>query len=798
MPSETKMQFILIICIAIGLWSCEKKKEKSSEPEGAQTPQVPISADQPVIPDPSSGNANVPVDNDDEDDTETPEPEFSDFRSDAKITYSLPTTFLSIDPRSFVPTGNYQQGSTSLVLDFSKSNILVPHDGWMREHSQCKYPIRAPGHENFTVSVDGNANEWPLGSIIAIDRAGDGANGSSTADVRTVRWTSNSNHYFITFEMAANWPNNALIRLDFAKLLLPADNTTSPNTSTNQADRLWTLIGNNRLYIYDDSITTYSQQTSGSGVGQLDFALATSGNTVELKLPRTAIDPLMDGQPFVVTMNTEFSGNPDIDNVGTHIVGLTDDYACLVPLPNSNGAMDSYKMVVMRRTPGVSASDAENVYRAMIAAMPETTMNTKDNYDMVDTFSLTTISAMKPAGVCGLRIGIIMEDDIHDRFGIKRQPYMNFYVAAHEYLHNFNSQDYVLPASWGVEGHSEWMSFKTMTGYYGKWAGQTKFNRSVRSFREEEETNSTVKTIAQATWGSSPFSALFYYDKSSTYWDILSTKVEYNDLLTNFFRKAQTSTAYADSNAMIAGLKGLSSYTLEADDDIESGWFGGNYSSSVIPLTLTDDNDGDGLLNYHETALGTNLNNSDTDNDGFSDTFEWAVGLDPKVSAVQNQLAFDQSLSDWEQNAQDKLKTAVVNMASCSTQLKRYGLVTSQGWLFFAGELTANTNSDEVALLLFDVYEPGKPAIQMFVAAGADYMRPAYIDGSEPNKFRPLDLGIAKFGGTEYEVAYNMSWLGWEKIPTGTKVNVRMLVYNIPGDSYTNCDRVDDIQISEY
>ena len=181
-----------------------------------------------------------------------------------------------------------------------------------------------------------------------------------------------------------------------------------------------------------------------------------------------------------------------------------------------------------------------------------------------------------------------------------------------------------------------------------------------------------------------------------------------------------------------------------------------------------------------------------------SDTFEWAVGLDPKVSATRNQLAFDQSLSDWEHTAQDKLKTAVVNMASCSTQLKRYGLVTSQGWLFFASELTANTNSDEVALLVFDVYETGKPAIQMLVAAGNDYMRHAYIDGSEPNKFRPLDLGIAKFGGTEYEVAYNMSWLGWEKIPAGTKVNVRMLVYNIPVDSYKNCERVDDIQISEY
>lgn len=129
------MHFKIILCIAVGLFSCEKKKENSSEPEGAQTPKVTISADQPVIPDPSAGSADVPVDNDipidnDEDpQTESPEPAFTDFRPDATTTYSIPTNFLSIDPRSFVPTGGYQQGASSLTLDFSKSNILVPHDG---------------------------------------------------------------------------------------------------------------------------------------------------------------------------------------------------------------------------------------------------------------------------------------------------------------------------------------------------------------------------------------------------------------------------------------------------------------------------------------------------------------------------------------------------------------------------------------------------------------------------------------------------------------------------------------------
>jgi hypothetical protein len=797
------MRFIFLFCFVIGALSCEKKKEEASEPAGAQTPKVPISGDQPVIPDQSAGSANIPTGetgdgSGQEPETEAPEPTFTDFRPDATTTYSIPTNFLNVDPRNFSPSGNFQSGASSLTINFTESNILVPHDGWMREHPQCQFPIRAPGHETVNVTVDGTVSEWPVGSIIAIDRAGDGANGLSTADVRTVRWASNNDHYFITFEMAANWPTNAFLRIDFSKLVLPSDTTTSPNTSSSQGDRLWTLINNNQLRIYDDNVTSYVLQTPGVGVGQLDFALATSGTVIELKLPRSAIDPLMDGQPFVITMNTEFSGNPKVDQVGTHIVGLTDDYACLVPLPNSSGVLDAYKMVVMRRAPNVSASDAENVYRSMVAAMPETTMNTKDNYDLVDTFSLTVVSAMLPAGICGLRVGIIMEDDIHDRFGTKRQPYMNFYVAAHEYLHNFNSQDYALPASWGVEGHSEWMSFKTMTSYYGKWAGHTKFNKSVRSFRDEELTNSTVQTIAQATWGNAPFTPLYYYDKSSTYWDILSTKVEYNDLLTNFYRKAQTSTAFADSNAMIAGLKGLSSYSLQPADNIESGWFGGNYSSSVFPLTLTDDNDGDGLLNYHESSIGTDPNNADTDSDGLRDTFEWALGLNPIVSASRNQLAFDQSLSDWEHAAQDKLKTAVNNIGSCSAQLKRYGLVSSQGWLFFAGELTANINSDEIAYLVFDVYETGKPAVQMIVASGADSMRPAYIDGSEPNKFRPLDMGIAKFGGTEYEVAYNMSWLGWDKVPNGTYVNVRLLVYNEPGDSIVDCDRVENAKIDEF
>jgi hypothetical protein len=795
------MKQALILSVVLAAVACDKKKDESSDTAGAQTPKVPVSGGQQVIPDPAAGDkddVDVVDDDDDKGDEDVePAPPYSDFRPDAGTTYSLPTQFSSVDPRNYVPSGTFQQGRGKIDLSFSDSNILVPSDGWMREHAACATPIAAPGHAAVNVTVDASLGEWPASSIIAIDRAGDGAAGSATRDVVAVRWAQSATYYHMAFEMAGNWPSDSFIRIDISKLLIPADDTTTPNVGYAAADRLWTLVQNNQLYVYDDNVSNYVAKTPGTGMGQVDYAIATSGKFVEIKLPRSLIDPLMDGQPFAVQMNTEFGSDPIRDYVGTHLVGLTDDYACLVPIPNETGVFDSHKMVVMRRAAGVSASDAENVYRSLIAAMPEATMNTKDDYDRVDTFSMSVITEMAAAGVCGPQIGIVMIHNINDRFGAVRQPYMNFYVAAHEYLHNFNAQDYALPASWGVEGHSDWMSSKTMTSYYGRWAGQTKFSKSARSFRQEEATHATVQPIDTNSWSDAPFSALFYYDKSSTYWDILSTKLEYGDLLDNFYRNAQTSSAFADSDAMIAGLKGLASYTLQPTDDIESGWFGGNYNDSILPLTLTDDTDNDGLMNYQETAFGTDSTKADSDNDGLSDSFEWAVGLNPLVSAPRNQLALDQMLGDWDRAAPGEMKTAVTNLGVCSAQLKRYGLVQSQGWLFFGAELTANVAANERAYLVFDIYEPGETAIQMVVGSGNDFMRPAYIDGTEPNKYRPLDLGIAPFGGKSYEVAYNLAWLGWDKVPSGTDVNVRMLVYNVTGNSWQHCDRADDIAISE-
>lgn len=785
------MNISALLAALLVLAACSKKDgggDSASDP--AATPLENVVSGQQVIPDPEAGPGTV---NEPEDTTPPPPPPpHMDLRPDAIPTYALPTNFQDIDPRTFTPSGTFVTGGGIPALDFTKSNILVPSDGWMREHAACKYPIRAPGKDAVSVTVDGSVGEWPASSIVVVDRAGDGAMGASSRDLRSMRWAKDATYYYMAFETEANAVADTLIRLNFSKLRLPTDNTIDPNIYYVAGDRLLTTIAFNALYVYDES--TYVAQTPGTGVGQLDYALATSGKIVELKIPRSIIDPLMDGEPFAVTVAAEFTGKSD--KLGGHLVGLTDDYACLVPLPDPAGNLNTYKMVVMRRATGVSASDAEIVYRAMIAAMPEATLAAKDNYDLVDTTPLTVLVNMSSAGVCGPQIGTFMKHDLWDRFGKQHRPWMNFRVAAHEYLHNFNAQDYALPASWGVEGHSEWMTTKAHTSFYGKWAAQATFGSNVRSFRDEEAVNG-VQSISQDAWRDAPYTGLFYYHKAEAYWDILGTKVAYQDLLDNFYRTAQLSAPYADSDAMIAGIKDLSSYSLLAGDDIESGWFGGSYGS-VLPITLLDDTDGDGLFNYQEAIFGTNPANTDSDNDGLSDTFEWATGSNPLVSSPRNQLVFDQSLADWDRMASTKMSTAFTHNNVCSAQLKRFGLVQSQGWLFFAAELTAEVASTEWAILIFDVYEPGKPAVQMVVDSGTDYVSPQYIDGSQPGKFRPLDMGANRPGGKAFELAYNLAWMGWSSVPSGTYVKVRFLTMDKNTNAYTTCDSSGNAAIQDF
>ena len=73
----------------------------------------------------------------------------------------------------------------------------------------------------------------------------------------------------------------------------------------------------------------------------------------------------------------------------------------------------------------------------------------------------------------------------------------------------------------------------------------------------------------------------------------------------------------------------LGDFTLIASNGSGSSDSTPSAQNTFHVLAPTDDDDGDGLTNQQETDLGTNLLDTDSDDDGFSDGLEFAIGSAP-------------------------------------------------------------------------------------------------------------------------------------------------------------------------
>jgi hypothetical protein len=298
-------------------------------------------------------------------------------RPDASTTPSFPTVDPTLDPRTFGPTGTYTPGAARLPTALlTQGHLLVADDGRLVELPPCAYPLPAPGHASADgIKIDGDLSDWPLGALIGIDQAGDGAGGKDYLDLRELYFASDATSYYLAARVTGTWPATSIsgaLQIQFSSLALPTDGTTDP-TPTLAAE--FGVYGSD-LYQFTPNPGA-KKLKPGTGPGELDFQLAASGQVIELRLPRSAIDPLLGSGPFVLNMETACDiGAPDCphapyrDGVGAHIVGLIDDYACLVPLPDPSGALTSFKMFVMRHQQGTDPQKAEQEYRAMIAAAP--------------------------------------------------------------------------------------------------------------------------------------------------------------------------------------------------------------------------------------------------------------------------------------------------------------------------------------------------------------------------------------------------------------------------------------------
>ena len=83
------------------------------------------------------------------------------------------------------------------------------------------------------------------------------------------------------------------------------------------------------------------------------------------------------------------------------------------------------------------------------------------------------------------------------------------------------------------------------------------------------------------------------------------------------------------------------SATLIANYLIFQSGFHVESGGKLIILKPGDDSDGDELTNYEEYQLGTDLNDSDTDNDGMPDGWEHQFGLNPLLNDASGNLDND-------------------------------------------------------------------------------------------------------------------------------------------------------------
>jgi hypothetical protein len=93
-------------------------------------------------------------------------------------------------------------------------------------------------------------------------------------------------------------------------------------------------------------------------------------------------------------------------------------------------------------------------------------------------------------------------------------------------------------------------------------------------------------------------------------------------------------TGVASGQAMFSLRAGTGTPTVAHDFQVArlgggAAFTGGTYTSSVVIVTVDGDDDGDGLSNNEEAALGSNPQRVDTDSDGLDDLQEFAFGSSP-------------------------------------------------------------------------------------------------------------------------------------------------------------------------
>lgn len=748
--------------------SCGESSEDSSET--ARSTDAP--ANNPTAkdnPDAPSGNSS-PIED----------------TGEAKTAQEVPQAN-ELDPRTFIPTGSWDIGKGIKELELNSTQIVSNDDGRDHNFPVCENPIPAPGHLSPSeIVIDGLINDWSVGSIVSIDKKDD-SNNFENLDLRSFFWASDDENFYIAIELYSDWiaenTEPAYMNIFFNSFILPEDQTTIPVASFSHGF----AIINSGLYILDDEAFIPAKQ--GTEEGEYDYELELSGNIIEIRINRKHLSTLNE-LPFAVDIFTSDSIK-QIDRTGPHIVGLVDDYACLVAIPNSEKQLSAYKMLVMRRSPDVKQSIAELSYRAMLNALPYATYLTKNQLNNWDTNNVISIGLMNTAGLYIPAIGHFIINEPNNFANETGLPISHFFVASHELLHSFNVSEYKLPSEWLREGHSNWFTLKIFESYFGKGVFQKNIVLENNSFIDEEfQFASSDHSIADINWNKRPHTPLFYYRKAAALFSLLLAEVNYDEFHHQLLMKALRESEFYDTDAFLFAYKELPSYPGDTNENIKASWFDNDENTGSFSKDQFKDNDFDGLFDYQEAQLGTNPASYDSDQDGLSDTFEWTIGLDPTIGDEYHFLGNDNFLSDWERNHPNKLISSSQNLGSpdlCDerSNISRFGIIQDKNQIFIAielGEQPLETDKDQLQIVIF-INDPNHNP-QVIIPFGSSF----YLIKNEDNSLLRSNQLLAPFRSTTLEILLKSKWLEWnETPPEDTKFRIVTYINN------QQCDYTENI-----
>ena len=690
---------------------------------------------------------------------------------EAKTNQSIPEAN-ELDPREFTPAGNWQIGAGVSDLKLNSAKIVSNDDGRDHDFPACEHPIPAPGHlPPEAIKIDGAIDDWSVSSIVSIDKKGD-SNSLENLDLRSFFWSADDESYYIAIELYSDWKTDnqelAYLNIFFNSFTIPEDNSAIPIASFSRGF----AIINGGLYVLDDEV--FNPAAQGKDQGEYDYEFAISGNIIELRINKKHILPQSE-TPFTIDVFTSDSVK-QIDRMGPHIVGLVDDYACLVPIPNSDNQLTGYKMLVMRRSSEVDQSIAELSYRAMISSLPYAIYLTKNQINDWDTNNVISVDHMSTAGLYIPAIGHFIIDKPNNFANELGLPINHFFVTSHELLHSFNVSDYKLPSEWLREGHSNWFTLKIFQSYFGNGVFQKNLIFENNSFiKEEVEFASADHSISDTNWNNKPHTPLFYYRKAAALFSLLLARVDYDEFHDNLLLEAKKTSEFSDTDAFLTAYKGLPTYQGDNNDDIKSYWFDNGENYGIFSKDQFNDADRDGLFDYQETELGTDSMNFDSDQDGLSDNFEWTIGLEPNIGNSYDFLGNDNFLGDWEKNHPDKLISSQPNLGSSdhcdeSTNIIRFGITQHEEKILIAielGQKPLESAIEQLQIVIF-INEPNNNP-QVIIPFGSSY----YLIKNEDNSLLRSNQLIAPFHSTTLEILLKSKWLNWdESPPLGTKFRI--------------------------